>query len=213
MFHIDFICACLLLIIVLVFNAYYRIYQVDKHGDKKGSANIYDLGFEIIPEISFKDPYREGLFKLFRDFVAGTPLLYALLVLDWSKRTYLISDIAILFMIRMIANNLTILPSIRACINTLNKWSFGGCCDLMFSGHTMTCLIGSLYIIYYINNSYVTTILFWNLFNQYLIIASRKHYSDDVYLAWFVTLCIFFIRTNDPRKVLKILFSGLEKIF
>ena len=52
MFHIDFICACLLLIIVLIFNAYYRIHQVDKLGDKKGSANIYDLGFEIIPEIS-----------------------------------------------------------------------------------------------------------------------------------------------------------------
>ena len=213
MFHIDFVSACLVLIIVLMFNAYYRIYHVDKYGDKKGTSNVYDLGFEVIPEITFKDPYRASLFTSFRDFVAGIPLLYALFVLDWSKRTYIILDIAILFTIRIIANNLTVLPSIRACVNTLNKWSFGGCCDLMFSGHTMTCLIGSLYIIYYINNSYVTTILFWNLFNQYLIIASRKHYSDDVYLAWFVTLCIFFIRTNDPRKVLKILFSSFENLF
>ena len=213
MFHIDFVSACLVLIIVLMFNAYYRIYHVDKYGDKKGTSNVYDLGFEVIPEITFKDPYRASLFTSFRDFVAGIPLLYALFVLDWSKRTYIILDIAILFTIRIIANNLTVLPSIRACVNTLNKWSFGGCCDLMFSGHTMTCLIGSLYLIYYINNSYVTAILFWNLFNQYLIIASRKHYSDDVYLAWFVTLCIFFIRTNDPRKVLKILFSSFENLF
>ena len=213
MFHIDFICACLLLIIVLIFNAYYRIYHVDKYGDKKGSSNVYDLGFEVIPEITFKDPYRASLFTSFRDFVAGIPLLYALFVLDWSKRTYIILDIAILFTIRIIANNLTVLPSIRACVNTLNKWSFGGCCDLMFSGHTLTCLIGSLYIIYYVNDSFTTAILFWNLFNQYLIIASRKHYTDDVFLAWFVTLCVFFIRTNEPRIVLRKLFSGVKNIF
>jgi len=58
MFHIDFVSACLVLIIVLMFNAYYRIYHVDKYGDKKGTSNVYDLGFEVIPEITFKDPYR-----------------------------------------------------------------------------------------------------------------------------------------------------------
>ena len=116
--------------------------------------------------------------------------------------------------IRMIANNLTVLPSIRKCdIKEKNPFHVGGCCDLMFSGHTLTCLIATLYYLYYVSDKYTTLLLLFNFVNQFLILANRRHYSDDVFLAWFVTLTVFFIRTNEPNKVIKGLFSAIKNIF
>ena len=48
------------------------------------------------------------------------------------------------------------------------------------------------------------------LINQFIILSSRRHYTDDVFLAWFVVLTVFFMRTNNPRKVMGLLFNQIK---
>lgn len=210
---VGFIIACLLLGVVFIINSYFTIYQIDTVAFKKGNSNvkcIYDVGHEHLPHLKFKNENYEKIFTNVRHFIAGIPILIALLSLSWTNKTNLIIDMVILYSIRMIANNLTVLPSIRPCkVDDSTKFRIGGCADLMFSGHTLSCLIGSLYIIYYVNDNYTTLLLLLNIINQFLILGSRRHYTDDVFLAWFVVLTIFFIRTNEPRKVMTLLFNKI----
>jgi hypothetical protein len=189
------------------------VYHIDKHGFKKGNSNvkcIYDVGHEYLPNLRYKNEYYNEILSYIRHFIAGFPVIIALITLSWENKTNFIIDLIILYTIRMISNNLTILPSIRACKRSENKLRIGGCCDLMFSGHTLSCLIASLYIIYYVNDNYTSLLLVFNLVNQFLILSSRRHYTDDVFLAWFVVLTVFFMRTNNPRKVMGLLFNQIK---
>jgi len=207
---ISFFIACLILSITFIINSYLRIYHIDKVGFKQGNSDIksiYDVGHNYLPIIKFKNKLYKQIFANFRHFIAGFPAIIALIFLSWQDKVNFIIDLIILYIIRIIANNLTILPSINPCIWDKNKLSIGGCCDLMFSGHTSVCLIATLYIIYYVNDKYTSLLLIVNLINQFLILSSRSHYTDDIFLAWFVVLTIFFIRTNEPRKVISLLFN------
>ncbi|SVB22346.1 uncharacterized protein METZ01_LOCUS175200 [marine metagenome] len=210
---VGFIIACLILGIVFIINSYLSIYHIDAVGFKKGNSNVkcvYDVGHEYLPDLQLKTKTYDEIFTYIRHFVAGLPIVIALYSLSWGNKTNLIIDLVILYTIRMIANNLTVLPSIRPCEkDDSTKMRIGGCCDLMFSGHTLSCLIASLYIIYYVNDNYTTLLLLFNLTNQFLILSSRRHYTDDVFLAWFVVLTIFFLRTNEPRKVMTLFFNQI----
>ena len=198
-------------------NSYMSIYHIDKHGFKKGNTNIkciYDVGHEYLPKLQYENEYENEFYNeiltYIRHSIAGLPVIIALITLSWKDKTNFVIDLIILYTIRMIANNLTILPSIRPCKRTDNKMRIGGCCDLMFSGHTLSCLIASLYIIYYVNDNYTSLLLVFNLVNQFLILSSRRHYTDDVFLAWFVVLTVFFMRTDNPRKVMGLLFNQIK---
>jgi len=210
---VGFIIACLILGIVFIINSYLSIYHIDAVAFKEGNSNIkciYDVGHEYLPDLQLQNKTYNEIFTNIRHFIAGLPIVIALLSLSWTNKTNLIIDMVILYIIRMIANNLTVLPSIRPCKrDDSTKFRIGGCADLMFSGHTLACLIGSLYIIYYVNDNYTTLLLLFNLINQFLILSSRRHYTDDVFLAWFVVLTIFFLRTNEPCKVMKLLFNQI----
>lgn len=214
---LDFIATVTVLIMILGINGFFRRYHIDINGFKKGNLHtkiIYDLGHTYLPKIMFKDKFNQEIFGYVRHFVAGFPALMALTFLEWEQKVSFLADLGILYIIRMIANNLTVLPSIRKCnIKEKNPFHVGGCCDLMFSGHTLTCLIATLYYLYYVSDKYTTLLLLFNFINQFLILANRRHYSDDVFLAWFVTLTVFFIRTNEPNKVIKGLFSAVKNIF
>ena len=215
---LDFVASVALLLVVIGLNGFIKRYHTDIHGYTKGNLKtkiIYDIGHVYLPFIKFKG-YNEELFAYFRHFVAGFPILMTLVFLTWTQKVNLISDLTILYIIRLIANNLTILPSIRTCSAKEiigSEYRIGGCCDLMFSGHTLTCLIATLYYLYYVSDKYTSLLLLFNFLNQFLILANRRHYSDDIFVAWFVVLTVFFIRTNEPNKVLRGLFSAIKKIF
>jgi len=213
---LDFVASVALLLVVIGLNGFVRRYHTDVNGYTKGNLKtkiIYDVGHVYLPFIQFKG-YNEELFAYFRHFVAGFPPLMALVFLTWTQKVDFVSDLILLYIIRLIANNLTILPSIRTCsAEEGSEYRIGGCCDLMFSGHTLTCLIATLYYLYYVSDQHTTLLLLFNFLNQFLILANRRHYSDDIFVAWFVVLTVFFIRTNEPNKVLKGLFSAVEKIF
>ena len=210
---VSFLIVCLVLLLVFMFNSYLSIYHIDKHGFKKGNENvkcIYDVGHEYLPNLRYENEFYNEILTYIRHFIAGLPVIIALITLSWENKTNFVIDLAILYTIRMISNNLTILPSIRPCVRNENKLRIGGCCDLMFSGHTLSCLIASLYIIYYVNDNYTSLLLVFNLVNQFIILSSRRHYTDDVFLAWFVVLTVFFMRTNNPRKVMGLLFNQIK---
>jgi len=215
-YKLDFIASIAILAIIFALNGYFRKYHIDKHGYKKGNLKtniIYDMGHTYLPLIWFDGTYKDVVFQYIRHLIVGFPILLAIVFLDWEHKVNFLLDLSVLYLIRMIANNLTVLPSIRPCDVEKDTTNVGGCCDLMFSGHTLSCLIATLYYMYYISDRYSTLLLIFNFINQFLILANRKHYSDDVFLAWFVTLTVFFLRTNDPRKVMTMLFNTFESIF
>jgi len=198
-----------IVVIVLLINNYLRTYHIDKYGTINGNNKtkcVYDLGHEILPLI--KNPLLRDIHDYTKHYIVIFPLIIGLYYLPLHLKQKLLEDWAFLHIIRIISNNLTILPSINKCKpSTSDKYSIGGCCDYMFSGHTFTSLLPSLYITYYLNPFHPLLIFLYNIVNSLLIIISRRHYTDDVLIAWFITLFVFFIRTNNPAKVIQSIFG------
>lgn len=206
----ELLLAFLKLISVFLFNKYMRTNLIDKYGNKKGNKYnnyIYDVGLTYIPVIEFKDKKKKFLFGHFRNFISMFPLIMAFFSLNMTNKINFINDLSIIYFTRVIFNCLTVLPSIDNC-GKKDTDLVNGCCDCMFSGHTAACIIGTLYYIYYNNKVCKKTniiLLILNIFNSYIQIANRRHYTDDVLMSWFIVFTVFFIRTNNPRDVLKVL--------
>ena len=120
--------------------------------------------------------------------------------------------LGILFLLRVISYNLTILPSPeKACKNqwdhepetylrrVLNIMWQEGCGDLMFSGHTVCMVLGSLFICKYCcvgNYLAYGTLIAYNILGMVLIVGTRMHYSVDVFMAAVVTILVFVSKNN-----------------
>ncbi len=200
--------------VILLVNNYLRKYHIDKQGTINGNNKIkcvYDLGHEVLPEIT--NPFLKDIHDYTKHFIAIFPLLVALYYLPTNLKQKLLEDWAFLHIIRIISNNLTVLPSINKCRPTIfDKYSVGGCCDYMFSGHTFTSLLPSIYIAYYLRPVHPLWMFVYNILNSIIIIIGRRHYTDDVLIAWFITLFVFFIRTNNPSKVIKSMFGIISNL-
>lgn len=196
----------IILVIILFSNNFILRKHVDIKGQKKGNENtkcIYDIGHAYLPKLNVDQTSRN-----LGNLMAGLPVVYTLLFLPTNiLRKQFFKDLCILYLIRLILSNLTILPSIEKCKLDSSLLTLGGCCDYLFSGHTSSALLSSIYIIFYIKPKSIIYILIYNILNSLLIIMHRYHYTDDVILAWFMTIFIFSLHhKKGTLDIIKTLF-------
>jgi hypothetical protein len=86
----------------------------------------------------------------------------------------------------------TALPALKAYNEKERLWGINGTgTEYIFSGHAS---YSALCTIYLYKNKLVNnmTLFLYNIFSQYLIIATRNHYSVDVVLAWIIVPLTYF---------------------
>jgi hypothetical protein len=155
---------------------------------KEPVTRIHDTFHDILPVFN-----PEILGFRIRDiyvFALTVPILFTepKIAIEFLKK-YLI-----IILIRCVAINLTILPNAsKDCVKGFDL--IKGCFDKVFSGHFSTLFLASLmYYKYSIINAPLLVSV--NFINAFLIIASRSHYSIDIFVAFFVTLFIFQQKIN-----------------
>lgn len=111
--------------------------------------------------------------------------------------------LGILYLLRMISYNMTLIPSPDVnCKKTepdtflrgllYNIWE-EGCGDLIFSGHTMCMVLASMFLYNYcfLNNPIIAGLLvMYNILGIFVIVGSRMHYSVDALMATIVTILL-----------------------
>jgi hypothetical protein len=105
-------------------------------------------------------------------------------------------------LIRCITIQATVLPKLKHCDipDTFYSRCFGGCHDKIFSGHfAFVFLITLLLMEKKYLSMFTTTVI--NLLHGVLIIAVRNHYSIDVIVSFFVTLCVYQSLQKDKKSV------------
>lgn len=186
----------LFLILTIILNNFLLKHHIDNVGFKDGNSinkYVYDISHEFLPKIKVNI-----ISRFIGNMMAILPFLYILIFLKDNilKKNYFI-DLIILYIIRIILNNLTILPATEKCNKEISYiFNFGGCCDLLFSGHTSLVLLSSLYIIFYLNPSFNKYILLYNILNSFFIIINRYHYTNDVLIGWIISIFIFSLNNK-----------------
>ncbi|KAH0457673.1 hypothetical protein IEQ34_012988 [Dendrobium chrysotoxum] len=183
---------------------------------------LHDLGFSLLPEIGPDKAYVSEIFfsVIFFSFILWTfyPFIYH------SKRFYTVllwrRVLAILVTcqaLRIITFYSTHLPGPNYHCRKGSKYAtlapperildlflinvhgvFYGCGDLIFSSHMIFTLVFVLTYYKYGSKRFIK-MLAWLMavIQSLLIIASRKHYSVDVVVAWYTTnLVVYFIDTK-----------------
>jgi hypothetical protein len=165
----------------------------DTFYNNKDNPEVYDVLHKILPNYDQK-----GWLTNYMALSGFIPLL-----LNFNETFILefIGFIMVVYLIRDVIINLTILPkhmncSIKKEQMTNYEYFIGGCYDKIFSGHfSLTLMLTLMYYTYgYITN--IPLLVGWNLINGLIIISTRSHYTIDVVMALFVCLTVF---TNDIK--------------
>lgn len=177
-----------------------------------------DLGFTILPELGLKNEWVSELIfsSLFISFMlwSFSPFVTA------KKRFYTAVLFSRLLMVLVICQTLRIisfsctqlpapnyhcrLPELTAIkdmplhwwghvVVDLGRQTTHGCGDLIFSSHTTFALVGVLTYTEY-GAVLFTKVVAWCMVAtlSVLIVASRKHYTVDVVIAWYVVPLVFY---------------------
>jgi hypothetical protein len=153
----------------------------------KNPVRIYDIGFKYLPDLH--------KYAIISDIIVVLSLMCLFIPGLFIPFLYLIIPI---WLIRFITISVTVLPKTINCNinNSIYSTIFGGCYDKIFSGHFAIVFAITLLLL---EQSYIslftTTII--NVLNAILIISVRNHYTIDVIVSFFVTLCVYqFINTH-----------------
>jgi hypothetical protein len=180
----------ILISIIILFLLHTIIIPRLNHIGKKYKHNIYDLGFEYLPNLR--------KFAFISDIIIVLCLFTLFIPGMFLKFTYLFIPI---MLIRCVTIQATVLPKIKHCKIPDNFYSrcFGGCHDKIFSGHFAFVFLITLLLMEKSYLSLFTTSLI-NFLHGLLIIAVRNHYSIDVIVSFFVTLCVYQLLYKDKKS-------------
>jgi hypothetical protein len=191
----------LILLLIIVALLYYKTLKYVNHTDD----TIYDVLHNKLPFIEHQE------------LIDGFPIIitiYLIYVLYKTKKFYLIKDytsiLFMLFSIRLLLNNVTLIPVIKSkkqdkeymkkrCSNKLNIT--GGCNDYIFSGHMTVTMLSVLFIMLAKQKVDVSLILY-SMMSALMIICTHSHYTVDVILAIVITLLTFssyFLCTDNDK--------------
>ena len=179
------------LIIHIYFNTHAQV-TGDLFYGNKNNPEVYDLLHKLLPDLS----HNEWIVN----YLAIASLIP--LVLNFSKELVVsfIGFMIVIYLIRDITINLTILPKQSNCVMkkkeefTLYDHIIGICYDKIFSGHfSLTYVLTLLYYSFGIITN-IPLLVGWNILNSLAIISTRSHYTIDVVMAFFV--CSFIYTNN-----------------
>lgn len=160
-------------LLAFVFNIFvgYFISYKRSHKIKQNKDKIYDIGHEVLPNLS--KYHRIGDIALFVPIIA---LLFS--IPKWSNKNTesYFKILGLMYIFRGLCNSVTTYPSVNKCVF---KPPFGFCNDYMFSGHTTFNVVSSYFI---------GTPLWpiWPIFSSLFAVASREHYTVDIFIAWII---------------------------
>lgn len=153
----------------------------------KTTQKVYDISHKYLPNLS----HNNLAWAIMHIFATITPFIFG---------TEVITDMAIfmpvIFIIRGICSNVTILPKDKTCDDSkfgFNNLFLGHCYDKIFSGHFATTIMLSL-ILFTRNILGIIPLFLFNLINAFLILATRSHYTIDLIVSIFVVVTLYSIK-------------------
>lgn len=175
------------MIAFILISNYLTLTIGERHYNNNNNCTIYDTLLQVLPDLR--------KYHLFIDLIA---LVGVISLFFFSTKTLvyeLFAKFIIIMFIRAFTILTTIFPKDEHCDTTLNlrSYLFGGCFDKIFSGHTSFILL--LTLLYYREHIIgLYSLLGINLFNMFIILSTRGHYTVDVLLAIFVTTTIYSVK-------------------
>lgn len=153
--------------------------------DKAPISNVIDYGHK-----AFANPFLTNR-QFIIEIVSVLFYIYAAVRLDRDDIKNILIQYMILFIIRAGSISMTVLPKSNPTCK-VGKGLFNNLCnDMVFSGHT-TSLLLILLTLYDKKEISLGWGIFLLLGYGYLIVASRMHYSVDVYLASIITFLFHY---------------------
>ena len=160
---------------------------------------LYDVGFQYIPKINYPQISDLVLFLLCLYFCCRW-------IFDRIKIYHFIKMMAWIFVIRLCCFGSTTVPYPQEGCNSrkigdpfvwnvfpyMAEYHIHSCYDLMFSGHAAHITLIWLNTIIY-SKSYIEKyiITFFSLLSNYIIIATRIHYTHDVIIGMIMAILMF----------------------
>lgn len=173
-----------LVFILLCLNAisFYSDHYYESYYSKQPfHVELYDLGHLCLPNL-------EKYEYLINYVTLGS--LFLLCIFFSSYLFEFIKLYTIIFLLRLLFTNCTVLPKMKHCkvsdIMSVN----GYCYDKIFSGHASFVCLFTLFLL---QSKYISlgTMIILNLLNGLLIVSTKAHYTIDVLIAFMVTIIIF----------------------
>lgn len=157
--------------------------------NNKLNPKVYDIFHKYLPDLS-KYEWISNLY-----WVIISVILFSYIDLDGIIEFF--SYFIVLFIIRDISINLTILPKNKKCYeNSI----FGGCYDKIFSGHFASIYLLTLIVSKYNIVSPVVLVII-NIINAFLILLTRGHYTIDIFVSFFITSLLFTNNIKIPKLI------------
>lgn len=179
---------CLIFLCLVFLQIYLKQFTIrDKCTNQRPLA---DLGHKIIPPISTNHILLSDAILVFMFLILFIYVKSPTVLCEFFRKG------ALLLVLRSISILLTDLPQINTdlCFVKADEQKDTNCTnDYMFSGHTSVTLLLSLFVMRTMPCLRIPLIGV-NLFQVFLIIATRMHYSIDVFMAIALTICIYNIR-------------------
>jgi len=164
--------------------------------NNKINPKVYDIGHKYLPNLSENN----FLLTTINIFVVIPPLIIFLLYGNDIFYEF-IYYFFIIYLIRMIMINLTILPKYKMCEDKFEIYNLfnGHCYDKIFSGHFASIFL--LILIVYKHNiiTNIPILIIYGLFNFISILLTRSHYTIDIIVAIIVVLVAYL---NIPKIIL-----------
>ena len=183
------------ILIVAILLTYLSVYFTMNYGENVQQSiptdyTLPDIGHYLLPDFS-KYEKTVDIFPV----VAILSLIY----LDKFKHAnQFIYILAIILILRSISVSLTILPcsnknAYEVQNNSKIPYLNGGCHDKMFSGHTAILILCTIFILYHklVPQKYFSIVIIFTIIGILAIIATRSHYTVDVFIAIIITFLTF----------------------
>ena len=146
---------------------------------------LRDIGHLYLPH------FKKNAFSDIVPIIVGS--LSLILVRD--NRDVILPSLSVLYILRIIAYNLTVLPTSNKKCDIKNKNIGEGCHDKIFSGHTGFVVLLCLFISERYPKFSIPGVLL-SILQMFLSVATRAHYSVDVYIGTLVAFLIYNYRMN-----------------
>ena len=157
-----------------------------KNGKKKNPDEkpLHDLGHYYLPDL-------DNFYSVI-DVILGIYILIFLYFGNYKIFREFSLLMCLIFIFRSILVISTSLPD-PSGICEKKKFQIGYCNDLMFSGHTATVTLISLYLMNIFPNKSNILIL-GNIITYLSIIASKNHYTIDVLVGLYVSTSLYYLK-------------------
>lgn len=124
------------------------------------------------------------IYNYISDIMVFFQIFVTLCVLPYDFYTEFFLIMAISQFLKFFCSLVTILPPLKKYKEKHRLWGINGNgVEYIFSGHAA---YSSLTFIYLRNYIPIFPLVCYNFFSQFMIVASRNHYTVDVLLAWII---------------------------